>query len=334
MKKIKNAFLLALPTMLVFAGCTNSGNSVTKDCQSGELLFQNGFEPTSKIVPLVRTNAKITPKYKVDHIIGVDKSLPDHANWDTDVAKYVNGSVFMLEYTGGTPKQREAKIVEDPMDKDNHVLLFNVKDFWQASEGETKARIQADFYDMKPGLKEFYQSVKLYIDPAFRLLENYPAPIEWLTISEFWNNEWWVKTEKYGFRVTLGIGKESSKHQKLHFICNAENAGQKEVWRALNTKVLVPIGKWFTMEYYMKEGSREDGRFWMAIIEDGGKRQVVYDIHDWTYNTFDPKPNGITGYSPMKLYTSKEIVSYMKAHGKSLRIYWDDLQLWKNKVPR
>lgn len=334
MKRLFSPFVI--PILLVAIGCkgTNGKTNQTDERGNGKLLFSSGFEPTCRIVPLIRTGVKITQKYKVDHIVGVDKCLPDHANWDTDVTKYVNGSVFMLEYTSGTPKQREAKIVEDPMDKNNHVLLFNVKDYWLASEGEMKARVQAGFYNIKPGLKDFYQSVRVYIDPAFKLLEDYPAPIEWLTISEFWNNEWWVKTEKYGFRITLGIGKDSNSHQKLHFICNAEDARRKEVWKAINTKVSVPIGKWFTMEYYMKEGNMKDGRFWKAITEDNGNRQVVYDVRDWTYNSCDPNPNGITGYNPMKLSTSKELVSYMKAHGKSLRIFWDDLRLWKDKIPQ
>lgn len=47
--------------------------------------------------------------------------------------------------------------------------------------------------------------------------------------------------------------------------------------------------------------------------------------------TKDPAPNGFTGYNPMKLYTSKELVSYVKSQGKTLQIYWDDFKLWTNK---
>jgi hypothetical protein len=38
-------------------------------------------------------------------------------------------------------------------------------------------------------------------------------------------------------------------------------------------------------------------------------------------------------FNPMKLYTSKELIDFMKSRGKTLQIYWDDYKLWKNKQP-
>jgi len=60
---------------------------------------------------------------------------------------------------------------------------------------------------------------------------------------------------------------------------------------------------------------------------------VVFDIHNFTHNTTDPSPNGVTGFNPMKLYTSKELVAHVKSKGKTLQVYWDDFKLWKNKRP-
>ncbi len=54
-----------------------------------------------------------------------------------------------------------------------------------------------------------------------------------------------LKAEKYGFRITSGIGKREN-DTCLYFILNAENTGQKEVWKADNFDVKVPVGKWFT----------------------------------------------------------------------------------------
>jgi len=56
-------------------------------------------------------------------------------------------------------------------------------------------------------------------------------------------------------------------------------------------------------------------------------------VTNFTHMTKDPAPNGLTGYNPMKLYTSKELVSYVKSQGKTLQIYWDDFKLWTNKRP-
>jgi len=53
-----------------------------------------------------------------------------------------------------------------------------------------------------------------------------------------------------------------------------------------------------------------------VVTPDGQPKQVVYAITHFTHNTSDPPPNGFTGYNPMKLYTSKQLVSYVKARGK------------------
>jgi hypothetical protein len=223
----------------------------------------------------------------------------------------------------------------EPGNPSNHVLHYWLNEAWPASEGQIKARIQTNLYGIKGGYKEFYQSVRVFLTEDFNLLKSYPHPIPWCTISEFWNNEWWVKDEPYGFRVTLGVGKEVATNSDLHFILEAENAGQKLVWRAEPAagKIAVPIGKWFTMEYYFKEGNAATGRFYLAVTPDGQPKQVVYDVHNFTHGTTDPAPNGLTGYNPMKLYTSKDVVGFVKAQGKTLQVYWDDFKLWTNKQP-
>jgi len=85
------------------------------------------------------------------------------------------------------------------------------------------------------------------------------------------------------------------------------------------------------MEYRYKEGDKDNGKFWMSITPDGGSKQVVFDITNYTHNTKDPAPNGVTGFSPMKLYTSREIVGFMKDQDKTLQIYWNDFKLWLTK---
>ena len=91
-----------------------------------------------------------------------------------------------------------------------------LKDWWAASEGQQKARIQTDIYGIKEGFKEIYQSQRVFLTEDFNVLKTFPKPIPWCTISEFWNNEWWVKDEKYGFRITLGIGKPNwSPHREI-----------------------------------------------------------------------------------------------------------------------
>ncbi len=330
------AYLLSL-SLVNFSCVSNKQlNPGSETTHVGELVFQSGYEGTSRIV----TNSSdipdfITQHYAIDDIVGVDNTLPEKNDWERDLDKNPHAGQFLIEYTGGDTTQRYVKIISEPGNPSNHVLQFWLRDWWAASEGQQKARIQTDIYGIKEGFKEIYQTQRVFFTEDFNALKSFPKPIPWCTISEFWNNEWWIKDEKYGFRTTLGIGKPIAGESDLYFILNAENAGQKEVWNAnqSTTRVKVPIGKWFTMEYYLKEGNKSNGRFYMSITPAGEQTQVVFDVNNFTQNTNDPAPNGFTGWSPQKLYTSKDVVEYVKSQGKTLQIYWDDFKLWRNRRP-
>ncbi|MBC7887871.1 MAG: hypothetical protein H7Z13_08270 [Ferruginibacter sp.] len=302
---------------------------------TGTLVFQTGFEGSSRVI----TDSKeipafITPGYVIDDITGTDSTLEDKNDWVKDLDNNPEGGQFLIEYTGGDSTQRFVKIIPEPGNPANHVLQFWLNDSWHASEGQQKARIQTDIYGIKKGFREIYQTQRVFLTEDFNVLKSFPQKFSWLTISEFWNNEWWIKDEKYGFRTSLGIEKPTIAASDLYFKLDAENAGQKQVWSAGDQpKVKVPIGKWFTLAYYLKEGNKETGRFNVSITPDGEPKQLVFDVTNFTHNTFDPAPNGITGWSPQKLYTSKEVVGYVKSKGKTLQIYWDDFKLWREKQP-
>ena len=143
------------------------------------------------------------------------------------------------------------------------------------------------------------------------------------------------------FRITLGLGKPVAAESDLYFIIDAqdcelfENGSQKytTVWSEVNRNIKVPIGKWFTMDYYYKEGNNENGRFYLSITPEGESRKVIFDLGRITHNTTDPEPDGLSDFNPLKLYTSKELILFMKNQGKTLQLYWDDFKLWKDKQP-
>lgn len=298
------------------------------------LVFQSGFEGTSRVGPDPKAHPEPAhPGYAPEVITGVDNTCPQKSDWVADLNRNPDAGTFMIQYTGGDSTKRWAHIIPEPGNPSNKILAFRLNDSWEASEHQVKARVQTALYGIKSGYKEFYQSVRVFLPEDFRALRKYPDKITWLTISEFWNNTWWIPTEKHGFRISLGIGKPVKEESDLCFILNAENTGQLEVWNANQHPVKVPIGQWFTIEYYFKEGDAQTGRFYMAITPAGGARQVVFDVKNYTHNTTDPRPDGLTDYNPMKLYTSKEIVGFMRAQGKPLEIYWDDFKLWKDKRP-
>lgn len=320
MKKLLKQLFVCL---IISIGATNIATS------QAQLLFQSGFEGTSTVVEDGGNDIGVP----YERLTGIDNTLTTKNSWTTDWTGVTSNAKMQVQYTGGDAAKRFAKVVTDPTNANNKVLQFWLNDSWVADGGALKSRVQTNLYGIVGGFKEFYQSVRVFLPTDFNELRTYPSKITWCTLSEFWNNEWWVTNEPYGFRVSLGIGKPTAATSDLNFILNAENAGQIEVWNGDNTNIKVPIGKWFKMDYYYKEGNAQTGRFWMSITPDGEPTKVVFDIRNFTHNTYDPAPNGVTGYNPLKLYTAKEHVSYVKARGKTLQVYWDDYKLWKNKTP-
>jgi hypothetical protein len=318
-------YLLVIFSILLTACSSGQGEKISGS--EGELIFQSGFEPGSEV---------ISRNGDAD-IIGIDKSFSDHNDWVNDFDNHPNIGNFNLQYQGGDSTMRYAKIIAEPGNQSNHVLKF-----WLDApnvEGK-KGRIQANIYG-NTGIFEFYQSVRVFLHDDFNTVRQFPGIISWLTIAEFWNNITWSQSVPYRFRITLGIGKPVEAESDLCFILDAqdcqlfEDGSQKytTVWSESNETVKIPIGKWFTLDLYYKEGNNETGKFFLVMTPDGGQKQVIFDIKKITHNTEDPNPDGVGDFNPIKLYTSKDLISFMKSKGKTLQIYWDDYRLWKDKRP-
>lgn len=282
------------------------------------LLFQSNFEGNLSFITWGANN-KIT---------GYSPNL-EQSNWGKLESEGGIKSVF-FNYTGGDETQRYAKIVSDPENGENKTLVFCLNDSWiDSAEGIKKARVQLGLHKITPEAKELFQSVRVYLSEDFNSLKSYPAPITWCTIGEFWNNTWW-ENDPYGFRISVGIGKPKAETNELYFTLNGQNYQSVNIWNADNFKVKVPIGKWFTMNYYFKDGDKDNGRFYMSIQPDGEEPITICDVHNYTHHTMNPNSKGLQGYEPFKLYTSKEIMSYVKSQNKSLKIYWDDIKIWRD----
>lgn len=295
----------------------------------GELIFQSGFEDDCRVVPRNGGDSDI---------VGADNTLSEKNDWVEDLDNHPNIGNFNLQYQGGDTTMRFAKIIPEPGNPQNHVLWF-----WLDKPNvgnSSKGRIQGNLYGNN-GLKEVYQSVRVFLTDDFQTVRTYPKEIHWLTIAEFWNNITWSQQVPYRFRVTLGIGKPVAEESDLYFILDAqdcelfEDGRQKytTIWSETNRKVKVPIGQWFTMDYYFKEGDAENGRFYLSIQPDDGEKQVIFDVINVTHNTQDPAPDGLGHFNPIKMYTSKDLIHFMHSQGRTLQIYWDDLKLWKDKRP-
>lgn len=322
---MKYYYLIFTFLFLLFATCSQEPKSVSIQ---GELIFQSGFEPGSEVVS----------KGSDADIVGKDLTFSDYNDWEASFDNHPEIGSFSLQYQGGDSTQRFAKIISEPGNPENRVLQFWLN---EPNVGGEKGRIQANIYGGKKGLKEFYQSVRIFLPDDFKQVRLYPERIRWLTIAEFWNNITWSQSIPNRFRITLGIGKPVEGESDLYFILDAQDCElyldntQKytTLWSEINKEVKIPIGKWFVLEYYYKEGDSKNGKFYLAIQPEGGVKQVVFDVKRVTHNSKDPNPDGVTDFNPMKLYTSKQLIDYMRNSGKTLQIYWDDFKLWKNKHP-
>jgi len=292
-----------------------------------EMIFQTGFEPDSKIIS----------RGGDADIVGKDLTYNAKNDWVEDFDNHPEVGNFNLQYQGGDSTMRFAKIIPEPGNPENHVLHFWLN---EPNVDGKKGRIQANIYG-GTGWKEFYQSVRIFLHEDFQAVKSFSDEIHWLTIAEYWNNITWSQSVPNRYRLTLGIGKPEKGESDLFFIvdgqdCELFSDGRQKyttLWSEINREVNVPIGKWFTAEYYYLEGDNQTGRYFMAIQPDGEEKQVIFDLNRFTHNSTDSNPNGVSDFNPLKLYTSKKLIDYMRSQDKALQIYWDDFKLWKNKMP-
>ena len=243
-------------TPVVNPPANNGGGLLDPATLKGSLVFQSNFEPPCAVVPINATT---------DRISGKDAQLGSSNDWDALEGNVLSTRPY-FNYNGGDLSKRFAKIATDPVNAPNKVLHYSINDSWTETGGDVKARVQYEFYGIKGGYKEYYQSMRIFLPDEFSLLRKYPNTIKWLTIVEIWNNITWSQTVPNRYRLTLGIGKLIPTEDDLHFILDAQDCllnadgSQKytTLWSETGAKTAVPIGKWFTLEYYFKEGNAKN----------------------------------------------------------------------------
>lgn len=284
--------------------------------------FESGFEDDVSVSDSsdgknARMSSAVAPKCSVE-----PRSLRDKARFGK----------LSIQYDGGQQTDRLATITTDPVNNKNKVLSFGIsKPNVMGQKGfPIKGRVQMNVYGNK-GLKHLKMSVRLFLPTDLKLLNSYPEKIDWLTISEWWNNASWSK-EQFPFRISVNLYKDPGSNPlllKVHAqpFVKEDKRWENDIWEAVNRDFTVPIGKWMTVEYEFVEGDKNQGQFMVAVTPDGEKRTVVFDIHNYTYHPDDPNPDGLSHFNPLKLYTSVKVINYLNSQGANLKLYWDDLNL-------
>ena len=311
-----------------------------------ELVFRNGFEGSTRILP----RANSSQHYD---LLGNDGT--PGSDWKVDLEQktpYFGTGQLFLE--SGTEAQRKAEIVADPLNPANHVLRFRITEkHIVLPTGEVKARIQHEIGNHNPPppggfIKEYYQKVRLYFSPDFAVLEAAPTDnIGWIVMQEFWNDPQWDQpngdgTFKPRHQARTGI-EVVKRNGRLHFGAKGRDpvmevpAPGNNSWEVYNERFAIPLGKWMTQEIYVKEGgsagTANPGRFYMAITVDGVKTVIVDKTGMTTSEEPGAVPDGQTAWSPMKIYTEGRVVDWFKAKGKVMDVLWDDLEIWLNRRP-
>src|SRR5690606_31732655 len=122
----------------------------------GELLFHSGFEGTTALI-----NDADAQKLS---ITGIDNTVSAPNNWGS-LSPYIGN--FKFEFEGGDDNMRKADIIQEPVNPSNKVLRYWLADVNAANY--TKGRVQSNAYNGS-GIKEIYQSVRMYLSPDFNTL--------------------------------------------------------------------------------------------------------------------------------------------------------------------
>jgi hypothetical protein len=343
------------PWLLVVALCAFGG---AQGRPAPVLVFKSGFQGDTRVVPREGRGGIVSPMHEV--VRGSDdpsgrSSLP--SDWEKDL---LQGSPYFSEsfinYEQGTPAQRRAEIVADPAGvPGNRVMRYRINDkHIRMPSGEIKLRIQHELNNRNappPGgyAKEYFQSVRLYFSPAFEVLEQAPTDdVGWMVMHEFWNDPhtWEAPNGDGTFRKASPArsGVEIVKRKgKLRFGAKGRDpvmevpAPGNNSWEVINEDFAIPLGRWMTMELYVKEGgsagTANPGRFYMAVTVEGKKTVIVDKVGATTSEEPGYVPDGQTAFTLMKFYSEGKVMDWFKRKGKVLELYWDDIEVWMNRSP-
>ena len=363
--------LTGVIAMFVFFACTKQSGqpsiggklptaaAANEDEPPANLIFKTNFDNPNT------TNGSIVTAFgdpaETQDITG--SNSPININWNTANSNF--GNAFHIQYLGAashpaspTTDRRAVVTTDDPVNgqpSTNGILKFAIS--YPNDRTEPKGRIQANLYgvtnpnDANKPYKQLYQSVKmkLHYSSFAKILADHNRLIDgsgdWITLFEFWNNNNW--SSPYPFRISVNLVKKKPyatgtnsdqfqfyiKAQKTVSTTNLSWDSQDLQW-TVTSPFIVPLGQWMTVEIYMKEGDAANGQFWLAVKPDNDpNKTIIADKTGITYSRYDPNPDGISQWNPMKLYTSDEIINLVHGtpNSKDLQVYWDEFKVYDKK---
>jgi hypothetical protein len=250
--------------------------------------------------------------------------------WFAELLQESSIGLFNIQYQGGTTAQRSARLVPDPRKPDNQVLRFHLNEPNVVTKNceNCKGRIQANLYLLN-GVREIRQRMRLFLGEGFSILAGMDGKLRWMTIAEFWNEPDW-RPGPHAFRISVNIQKAEGAGEPLVLGVHGQIRPEGELWQTIwepepAKEFSLPIGEWFTVEYFLREGNAETGEFLVRMKTSTGGWQTVYQVRDFTHHPGQSDPDGIWGWNPLKLYTNRKAIETVKHGGSDLSVFWDDL---------
>ena len=246
-----------------------------------------------------------------------------------DQAGQVAGRVGIY-YEAGTKSDRFAQVIVDPTNKGNKVLHYWLKNARIGNEGYYKGRIQLV---LKPVNKfSLFQRVRLYLHPDLAIYREYPEKNTWFNLATMWMGARW-EDHPYPLKLSLNIAKPRGVGMPLYFVASAAIADGdtkwKGIWAETGANYEVPVGEWLDIEIAYAAGDDTSGRYYMGVKRSSEERfTTVLDVTNWTYNPNSPEPVPLTHWNPLKLYTSSDIIDFVRKSGGVSQLYWDDLEAY------
>lgn len=236
-----------------------------------------------------------------------------------------------IEFEGGTAQDRQATVVPGTAGQSDFLrFTLSTPNVKTARGVPAKGRVQLDLYG-NSGAQQVQESVRMRLGPGFETLLAYPEAIDWMTISELWNNAPWTDS-RYPFRISVNLvkgtpGEGSGWHLAVH--AQTMNPSTKKwdrtVWEQQNNRFTLVPGRWLQLRIEFVEGDATSGRFSLMAQEDGQPAVQVFNVTNWTHHPDDPAPDGLSHWNPIKLYTGSRPINFLSARGEKLDIDWSGL---------
>jgi hypothetical protein len=187
--------------------------------------------------------------------------------------------------------------------------------------------------------REWYQKCRMYLSPSFQVFDAPTDDIGWFVLQEYRNDLSWDAPLAGGGYTPRSEQRNEVEIKKINgqlymgVVAKYPIMQYPPEWDVFPTDFPLPFGKWITQEIYIKEGDNQTGRFYLALTVDGIKHVIV----DQAMMTASPAtgytPDGLTSWGPMKVYTEGRVIDWFKNQGKTMDVYWDDLEIWFNAQP-